>query len=284
MAMPFKIGLLENIGGALLNERPSAKVVEIGIERIYPNPNQPRRKFNEDDIRELAESIRQNGLIQPIVVRRFDIGYELIAGERRLRACRMAGLTEVSCIIVEATERESAILSLVENMQRRDLNYFEEAESINNMIDLFGYTQEDVAIRLGKSQPFVANKVRLLKFSRQERKLMIDMGLTERHARALLKIDDMDIRIAVIHDIYDKKLNVENTERLVDTVVMRNKELKRIHKCRGAFRDVRLFVNTINHAVEIMQAAGIKAELLKTNCSDYTEYIVRIPNKSSQKA
>ena len=163
--MPFKINLLENIGGVIMNEKPAGKVVEVDIDRIYPNPNQPRRKFTEEDLKELAASIKTNGLIQPIIVRRLDIGYELVAGERRLRAARLCGMTMIACIIVETTERGSAIMALTENMQRKDLNFFEEAEAISVMIELFGYTQEDVAVRLGNSQSSVANKIRLLKFT-----------------------------------------------------------------------------------------------------------------------
>ncbi|MBQ5333696.1 MAG: ParB/RepB/Spo0J family partition protein, partial [Oscillospiraceae bacterium] len=247
---------------------------------IYPNPNQPRTRFNEAELEELAASIKNNGLIQPIIVRRLDIGYELIAGERRMRAARLCGMTEIACIIVDANERSSAMMSLAENMQRKDLNFFEEAEAISAMTQLFGFTQEDVALRLGKSQSTIANKVRLLKFSRAERRKMIEYGFTERHARALLAVDSSDIRADLIEEIYERKLNVENTERLIENMTRRSKELQRIRKCRGAFKDVRLFVNTINHAIEVMQAAGINAEVKKTKEKDYIEYVVRIPSNS----
>ncbi|MCI7767079.1 MAG: ParB/RepB/Spo0J family partition protein [Oscillospiraceae bacterium] len=280
MAMPFKSALLENIGGIILNEKTAARVVMLDMDRIYPNPNQPRTRFNDAELEELAQSIKNNGLIQPIIVRRLDIGYELIAGERRMRAARLCGMTEISCIIVDANERSSAMMSLAENMQRKDLNFFEEAEAISAMTQLFGFTQEDVALRLGKSQSTIANKVRLLKFSRAERRKMIEYGFTERHARALLSVDSPDIRADLIEEIYERKLNVENTERLIDSMTRRNKELQRIRKCRGAFKDVRLFVNTINHAIEVMQAAGINAEVKKTKEKDYIEYVVRIPSNN----
>lgn len=278
MQMPFKISLLDNLSSAILNEKPSGKVVEIDMDRIYPNPNQPRRRFTESDLAELAASIKCNGLIQPIIVRRLDVGYELVAGERRLRAARMCGMTEIPCIIIETTERGSAMMSLVENMQRKDLNYFEEAEAISTMIDMFGLTQEDVAVRLGKTQSTIANKMRLLKISRSERKMIIEYGFTERHARALLKVESPEVRMEIIQEIYERKLNVENTERLIDNVLKHNKEIQRIRKCKSAFRDVRIFVNTINHAVEVMQAAGINAEVKKNKEKEYIEYIVRIPN------
>ncbi len=279
--MPFKINLLENIGGVIMNEKPAGKVVEVDIDRIYPNPNQPRRKFTEEDLKELAASIKANGLIQPIIVRRLDIGYELVAGERRLRAARLCGMMMIACIIVETTERGSAIMALTENMQRKDLNFFEEAEAISVMIELFGYTQEDVAVRLGKSQSTVANKIRLLKFTRPERKAMLEYGFTERHARALLCVNDVTLRTQLIEEIYRRRLNVESTEKLIEMRMKENKEMVRIKKCRGAFKDVRLFVNTINHAVEVMKAAGIEAEMRKSKQKEYTEYVVRIPNKSA---
>ncbi len=279
--MPFKINLLENIGGVIMNEKPAGKVVEVDIDRIYPNPNQPRRKFTEEDLKELAASIKTNGLIQPIIVRRLDIGYELVAGERRLRAARLCGMAMIACIIVETTERGSAIMALTENMQRKDLNFFEEAEAISVMIELFGYTQEDVAVRLGKSQSTVANKIRLLKFTRPERKAMLEYGFTERHARALLCVNDVTLRTQLIEEIYRRRLNVESTEKLIEMRMKENKEMVRIKKCRGAFKDVRLFVNTINHAVEVMKAAGIEAEMRKSKQKEYTEYVVRIPNKSA---
>ena len=279
--MPFKINLLENIGGVIMNEKPAGKVVEVDIDRIYPNPNQPRRKFTEEDLKELAASIKANGLIQPIIVRRLDIGYELVAGERRLRAARLCGMMMIACIIVETTERGSAIMALTENMQRKDLNFFEEAEAISVMIELFGYTQEDVAVRLGKSQSTVANKIRLLKFTRPERKAMLEYGFTERHARALLCVNDVTLRTQLIEEIYRRRLNVESTDKLIEMRMKENKEMVRIKKCRGAFKDVRLFVNTINHAVEVMKAAGIEAEMRKSKQKEYTEYVVRIPNKSA---
>ncbi len=275
--MPFKLNIIENLSSAIMNEKTVGKIVEIDMDRIYPNPNQPRKIFPENELSELASSIRNSGLIQPIIVRRLDIGYELVAGERRLRAARMCGMTTISCIIIDTTERGSAMMSLTENMQRRDLNFFEEAAAINAMIDIFGITQEDVALRLGKTQSTVANKIRLLKLTPPERRLIIEYGFTERHARALLKIEAPETRMEVIREIYERKLNVENTERLVESMIKKNKEIQRIHKCRGAFKDIRLFINTINHAIEVMQAAGINAQIQKSSEKEYIEYIVRIP-------
>lgn len=278
MAMPFKVNILDNISSALLSERQTGKVVEVDMDRIYPNPNQPRRIFDEGELNELASSIKTNGLLQPIIVRRIDIGYELVAGERRLRAARLCGMTEIACIIVETSERGSALMSIVENMQRSNLNYFEEAEAISNLISIFGFTQEEIAVRLGKNQSTVANKLRLLKLPREERRLYLEYGLTERHVRALLKIESSEKRIQIATEILEKKLNVDSTEKLIERELKHDKEITRIRRCKGAFKDVRIFVNTINHAVEVMQAAGINAEVHKNKDKDYTEYIVRIPN------
>lgn len=278
MAIPFKFDFLENISSAILNEKNVGRIIEIDMDRIYPNPNQPRRIFSEQDLNELAASIRANGLIQPIIVRKIDIGYELVAGERRLRAARLCGMTEIACVVVDTTERGSAMMSLVENMQRKDLNFFEEAEAMSLMTSMFGLTQEDVAIRLGKTQSTIANKIRLLKLSKAERRKIIEYGFTERHARALIKVESQELREKLIEEIFERKLNVDNTEKLIETVTKKDNEMKRIKKCRDAFRDIRLFVNTINHAVEVMQAAGINAVVKKNKEAEYTEYIVRIPN------
>lgn len=273
-----KIPFVDGLTQIVLNEKVAGKIVEIGVDRIYPNPNQPRRFFNENELRELANSIRSNGMIQPITVRRLDVGYEIVTGERRYRAARMCGYEVVPCIVVETTERNSAIMALVENLQRKDLHFFEEAEAISNMISTFGITQEDAAIRLGKSQSAVANKLRLLKLNRKERKLITDYGFTERHARALLKVEDEALRDELIEQIYSEKMNVEGTERLIEKAIGKHEELNRISRCRGAYRDVKLFLNTIDHAIEVMQAAGINAEVRKNKEKEYIEYIVRIPS------
>lgn len=277
-AIMEKKGFLDSISSVFFNEHIVGRVVEVDIDRIYPNPNQPRKYFSGDDLSELASSIKINGLIQPIIVRRVDMGYELIAGERRLRAVRMCGMTEIACIVAETTEHGSAMMSLVENMQRKNLNFFEEAEAISNMIELFDMTQEEIAVKLGKTQSAVANKLRLLRLSPYERKVITEYGFTERHARALLKIDNEQVRGEIIKEIFERKLNVDNTERLIESVIKHDNEMKRIKKCKGAFKDIRLFVNTINHAVEVMQAAGINAEVRKTKEKEYIEYVVRIPN------
>jgi ParB family chromosome partitioning protein len=258
-------------------EKVINKVINIPVEIIAPNPYQPRREFGTD-IAELAESIKANGILQPLTVRAVDNKYQLVAGERRLRAAKMAGFEEVPCIVVNITDRNSAVMALVENIQRRDLGFFDEAEAIYRLIDIYGLTQEDAAIRLGKSQPTVANKLRLLKLTAEERAKIIHYGLTERHARALLKLSAGDDRAEAIENIRLKKLNVEQTERMIDGMLIARKETDRVRKASGMFRDVRLFINTITHAVDVMRAAGINAEASQNKTESYTEYIIKIPN------
>lgn len=168
------------------------KVVEIDINMIIPNPNQPRKDFQDTEISALAESIMQNGILQPLSVRRCGESFELIAGERRLRAAKMCGFTVVPCIVHEISDRNSAILALVENIQRQDLSFFDEAAAIEKLITYYGMTQEDAAAKLGKAQSTIANKLRLLRLTPEERNLIVKFGLTERHARALLKLGKSD--------------------------------------------------------------------------------------------
>jgi len=253
------------------------KVVEIEIGLIIPNPHQPRTEFYENDIAALAESIMQNGLLQPLSVRRRDNMYELIAGERRLRAAKMCGLTVVPCIIHEISERHSAILALVENIQRQDLSFFDEAVAIEKLITYYGMTQEDAASKLGKAQSTIANKLRLLRLSEDERELITRFNLTERHARALLKLGSSADRLNVLEKVVKNNLNVERTEKLIEDYIGRER-IKASYKTRSkVFQNVKIFVNTINRAIETMQAAGISADSKKIQNEDYIEYRVRIP-------
>ncbi len=262
---------------AFMKERTDERIVQVNVEDIKPNPHQPRTRFRDEDLRALADSIRQNGLIQPISVRSTAEGYQLIAGERRLRASKLAGLLTVPCIVMEISDRNSAILALVENIQREDLNCFEEAAALEKLISYYGMTQEDAAMRLGRAQSTIANKLRLLKLTEQERMYILEHGLTERHARTLLRIGSPEERMRLLQKITKNGLNVERTERLVDELIGARKERERFQKRSVLFKDVRLFVNSINQAVETMQAAGIPAESQKMQFSDRIEYRIVIP-------
>ncbi len=258
-------------------EKQINKVVEIEIGKIIPNPNQPRTEFSLSDISALADSIAENGILQPLSVRRVNDSYELIAGERRLRAAKMCELQAVPCIIHEMSDRESAILALVENIQRQDLSFFDEAAAIEKLISYYGLTQEEAAQKLGKAQSTVANKLRLLRFTADERELITKYGLTERHSRTLLRLASPEDRAVMLEKIIKNKLNVEKTERLVDDYIGRVKEHQNYQKRSKVFQNVKIFVNTINRAVETMQAAGISADSRKIQGEGYIEYRVRIP-------
>ncbi len=258
-------------------EKVVAKVIQVEVNKIEPNPYQPRRKF--DDIDGLAQSIRRNGILQPLTVRRTESGYQLIAGERRLRAAKMLGLESVPCIPMTITERNSAMLALIENIQRRDLSFFDEAEAIAKLIDFYGMTQEDAAISLGKSQPSIANKLRLLKLDKTVQEKISEYGLTERHARALLRLKCKGDQLNIVEVFKDKNMNVEAAERCIEAFLQKEKDLNSFKKRSVVFKDVRLFVNTLNKAVEMMKAAGIEADSQRIQNEDYIEYIVKIPVK-----
>lgn len=252
------------------------KVVEINIDDILPNPYQPRKDFTED-ITSLAESIAQNGILQPISVRKKDNRYELIAGERRLRAAKMCQFEVVPCIIHDVSDRHSAVLALVENIQRQDLSFFDEASAIEKLITHYGMTQEDAAAKLGRAQSTIANKLRLLRLTEKERDLITKYSLTERHARSLLRLGSSDDRMFILSKIIKSNLNVERSEKLIDEFIGNQRDKTSYKKRSIVFQNVKMFVNTINKAVETMQAAGISADSRKIQNEDYIEYCVRIP-------
>ncbi|MDD6235888.1 MAG: ParB/RepB/Spo0J family partition protein [Clostridiales bacterium] len=259
-------------------EKQINKVISININEILPNPNQPRTEFNEQELQQLSDSIRINGLLQPLTVRKNIYNkYELISGERRLRASKLAGLTEIPAIVVDTDERQSAIFALIENIQRADLNFFEEALAIKNLISEWNITQEEASERLGKAQSTLANKLRLLKLNDEEQQMILQNGLTERHARALLKINDEEKRSQALIHIIEKKMNVIQAETYIEQLLSAPKpEKKRIL----IIKDVRLFINTINKALDTMKRAGIQAETQKKQNDEFIEYVVRIPIKS----
>ncbi len=258
------------------------KVVEIDIDMIIPNPNQPRKVFQDNEISALAESIMQNGILQPLSVRRCGESFELIAGERRLRAAKMCGFTVVPCIIHEISDRNSAILALVENIQRQDLSFFDEAVAIEKLITYYGMTQEDAASKLGKAQSTIANKLRLLRLTPEERELIVKFDLTERHARSLLKLASPADRLEILEKVIKNNLNVERTEKLIEDYIGSQREKASYKKRSKVFQNVKIFINTINKAVETMQSAGIPADAKKIQNENYVEYRVRIPIQKSK--
>ena len=261
------------------------KVLDIPTIQIRPNKTQPRKSFDEDELRLLAQSIATNGILQPLTVRRLSqTEFELIAGERRLRAAVLAGLTKVPCVLIKCSDKESAIFALLENIQRADLNMFEEARGINRLIRKYGLTQEDAAARLGKKQSTVANKLRLLKLSMEEQDWILQAGLSERHARALLRINEEEVRKEVLSRIVAESLSAKDTEDLVIKLLCRatvsDSDSPKQEK-KFIIRDVRIFVNTINKAVDTMRLSGINAVSKKMETEEYIEYTVQIPKKDA---
>ena len=264
-------------------EKPINRIIEIEISEIKPNPHQPRTEFDMTDMQSLAESIDQNGILQPLTVRRSNGYYELVAGERRLRAAKLVGMRVVPCIVLDISSRNSAIMALVENIQRQDLNFFDEASAIEKLITYYGMTQEDAAIRLGKAQSTIANKLRLLRLTAEERDVILKYNLTERHARALLRLAAPSERLTVLEKVVKNNLNVEKTEAAVEELIGQKKNRESYRKRSKVFQNVRIFVNTITKAVETMQAAGIAADSQKIQRENYIEYRVRIPIDEKEK-
>ena len=263
----------------LLKQRTENSVMYIPVEMIVPNKNQPRKEFKEDALTELALSIMQHGILQPLTVRCTDGNkYELIAGERRLRAAKICGLKKVPCILIQSDDTASSVLALIENLQRCDLNFFEEAEGIARLIEYYKFTQESVAIKLGKSQSAIANKLRILRLPPNIRKTILENNLTERHARALLRLSSPAQQEAVLSAIIKDNLNVEDTDRLISNMI-RYKEEKPKGKTIQLYKDIRIFINTINHAVSVMRKSGIEAKSQKNETENYIEYKIVIPKK-----
>lgn len=252
------------------------QIILIPQEEIFPNPNQPRRRFDFDELEGLAQSIRQNGIIQPIAVRVNVKGqYELISGERRLRASRLVGVTQIPCIIMEATDEKSALFALLENVQRCDLDFFEEAVAIEKLLTDYGMSRDEVCKKLGKAPPTISNKLRLLRLPEEIRLRITQENLTERHARAMLKLTSISQMERAMSIIAEKRLNVAETERLVSQILTNDSRHRQ--PTVKLFKDVRIFVNTLNHAVDTMRRAGIEADSAKSETDEYIEYIVRIP-------
>lgn len=256
-----------------IREKSVNNVVLIEIDQIRLNPAQPRMTFSQDQLRVLADSIRENGLLQPITVRKNFRGvYELISGERRMRACALLGYREIACIVVEKSDRESAVLALIENIHREDLDMFEQALALKKLVSEWDVTQEEAAIKLGMSQSNLANKIRLLKLSSDEQQIILENNLTERHARALLKIDNEVTRLKVIKDIISKNMTVSQTEKHIANLGKSKKKQKKVH----IIKDLRLFNNTLNKAVRIMKDSGIDTVVSQNEYNDCVEYIIRI--------
>ena len=250
----------------------SARVRYIPINDIRPNPQQPRRRFDPESLQELAASIAAYGILQPLTVRQQGAVYELVAGERRWRAARIAGLRQVPCLLARVDEEDAALLALIENLQRRDLDYMEEAAAIARLLRRYGLSQQQAAEKLGRSQSAVANKLRLHHY-----------GLTERHARALLRLEDPEQRLAAVEHIGKNQLNVADAEGYIDRLVAQNQTTQPRRRSAYIIKDVRLFLNSVDRGVRLMQTAGVGAKVSRRDTEDAICLTVTIPRAKPQK-
>lgn len=258
------------------------KVVKVPIGQIFPNPYQPRKSFDEAALEELSASIAQYGVLQPLLVSPTEDGrYLLIAGERRLRASRMAKLTEVPVIISDYTTQQIAEIALIENLQREDLHFLEEAEGYEQLMEQFHLTQEAMAARVGKKQSTIANKLRLLRLSPAVRKVLVDAGLSERHARALLKLDDDAKRLEVLEVIVAKNYSVRQTEEYISKLLDDKQQEKR--RRMVIVNDVRIYLNSIKQVVNAIKDVGIPVNMEQTVEGDEVIVSLRIKNQKKPK-
>ena len=257
------------------------RVSYVPVEEIVPGPLQPRQHFSREGLEELRDSIAQHGVLQPLTVRQKGDRFELIAGERRLRAARMAGLSEVPCIVMDVDMESSGVIALIENIQRRDLDFVEEAEGIWQLIRLFGLSQEQAARRLGLSQSAVANKLRLLRLPQDVLERLRTEGLSERHARALLRLPDADTQRRALDFMVDQRMNVAAAEAYVDRLCAPPADKPPQKRQRSVFlmKDVRLFLNTMERSVALMRSGGVDAEAQREETDDALVVTVRIAKK-----
>lgn len=259
----------------------SVHVLQVSVGDLRVNPSQPRKLFYDESLSELAASIREFGVLQPLIVRKGRDAYELIAGERRLRAATLVGLDTVPCIVREVTDREMAEIALIENLQREDLHYFEEAEGYEFLLTQFALTQDVLAERMGKDQSTIANKLRLLRLSSPVRETILREKLSERHARALLKIEPESDQLSILQVVVAKKLNVRDTESLIDTFLKgaADQVAERRHTMRGIIKDVRIFINTLGELAKQMRKAGLDVQVRQEQDDDFVTITMVVPKR-----
>ncbi|MBQ7794870.1 MAG: ParB/RepB/Spo0J family partition protein [Clostridia bacterium] len=257
------------------------QVLSLPMHKIRPNPNQPRKYFDTVSLEELAQSIEEYGVIQPITVRKVFDGYEIVAGERRFRASENVGLDTIPAIVINADEEKSALIALLENLQRDDLCFFEIAEGYRKLIQERGMTQEELAHKIGKSQSTVANKLRLLKLPPRVKRMVREYTLTERHARALLHLSDEESQIKAAKEICRKHLSITQTEDLVKSMLRAEREHKGNIKY-AARTDLRMFTNTVKRALDLIREAGAPADMEKKEYDWGVEYKITV--KTSDRA
>lgn len=261
----------------------SGRVRYIAVGSIRPNPQQPRQRFDEGGLQELAASIAAYGILQPLTVRERCGGYELVAGERRLRAARMAGLREVPCLVARVGEEDAALLALIENLQRRDLDYMEEAAAIAALLRRYDLTQQQAADKLGRSPSAIANKLRLLRLEEPVQAAIRRYDLTERHARALLRLEGGEARLQAAVHMGEQGLNVAQAEAYIDRLLTQRQTTPPQPRSAYIIKDVRLFLNSVERGIRLMQGAGVGAEVARQDTDSEICLTVRIP-KTVRKA
>lgn len=267
-----------------LQKNTDVQVLQVPLSKIVPNPYQPRKEFESEALSELADSIRQYGVLQPLLVAPGKDGtYILIAGERRLRASIMAGLGTVPVIVSEYTTQQIAEIALIENLQRKDLHYLEEAEGYEKLVNTFHLTQESMAIRVGKKQSTIANKLRLLRLPVSVRNKLHDSKLTERHARVLLKLENEETQMAVLQKVLKGNLNVRQTEALVEKTLKENGKLDKKKPRIVIVNDVRIYLNSIREIMETVKTSGIPASMEQDMDGDDVVLTLRIKNVKKRK-
>ena len=264
---------------SLLNSR---KIVFLPVGAIKPNPNQPRRESDPEALRELSDSIRTYGILQPLTVRKTGAtSFELVAGERRLRAAMLAELETVPCILLEVDSRQSGLLALVENLQRKDLDFIEEAEGLQQLIRAYGMSQEEAARCISKSQSAVANKLRILRLPPELLDVLRREGLTERHARALLRLETPESQAAALAYILQNDLTVAKTEAYIEALLSGAAEApaKKAEKKTPlvVLKDVRIFLNTVAKGLDLMNQGGVNAVCERTEQEGELILTIRIP-------
>ena len=273
-----------------LRNRPSlrrGRVIYLKPDELAPNPVQPRKRFDEESLSELCESIKSYGILNPLTVRARNGGYELVAGERRLRAAKLAGLTEVPCILLDIDIQDSNLIALIENLQRRDLDFIEEAAGLYQLIRIFGLSQEEAARRIGKSQSAVANKLRFLKLPEDILEALRENGLTERHGRALLRLSTPQKQRAALEYILENDLTVAATDAYVDALLQspapEPEEEKEQAQPKRSFilKDVRVFLNTLSRSLDMMKQGGIDAGMRREETEDSLILTISIPKNKN---
>lgn len=261
----------------------SRKIVSLPVGAIKPNPHQPRRQFEQEELRELGESIRLYGILQPLTVRKTGpTTFELVAGERRLRAAVLAGMETVPCILLNVDAEKSGLLALVENLQRKDLDFIEEAEGLRSLIRTYGMSQEEAARCISKSQSAVANKLRILKLPPELLAKLRSAGLTERHARALLRLEEPEAQAKALEAIIAGDLTVAKTEAYIESLLRKGAEEEQRKKRKApvvVLKDVRIFLNTVTRGLSMMNRRGVRAVCERADTDNELVLTIRIPRR-----